>query len=689
MRRPALSIICGVAAFGLLVGSGCTPKPESQQRCDAGEYFKSKMETDPEFRRNHEMIIRLIEEYYRTIDRDDESSLRGGRIIIPVVVHVLHEGEAVGTGTNVSDVQVQSQIDVMNRDFRKLNADVSTTPAAFLPVTADTRIEFQLAARDPTCGATNGITRQAAGRTFYTASQAKSAGTGGVDPWDPEKYLNIWVVPDLRSASGNDILGSSSFPADALNQQGFVVDFEFLGNIGTGTTNPRFNDGRTAVHEFGHFFNLQHIWADDDDRDGVCDDPPECDGSDGIDDTPNAGEPNFNTPVAPLTDCCTAGDGVMFMNYLDYVDDSAMVMFTQDQATMMVATLYGTKASLIGSDGLLPPPDGGASPDLFMQDTPEDIGDEPNNESTTFYISEDIWIREGTDGIVNQEHENPEYTGAGSTASVYVRVRNRGCADAASEDVRLYWAKASSGLSWPDPWDGSVTVDGAVMGGEITPLQPTGTVPDGGYTILQYTWTLPDPADYSSFGADRVHFCLLARIGPDAGMTTPETASLWDNVKNNNNIVWKNVSVAESSGGGDREAHGLVGNFQEDDLDVSLLFDVPKGEFSFFDVGDVFVDMPEELLKRWIDQGSPGTGIAVVANDRVQLLHAGAVMEQLRLAPDEVFAVRVEFKETKRRPGPFVYFLDMTQFHGPVTSNNPMGGLRFWVKVWNREKGKE
>lgn len=686
MRRPVVSIVSCVAVVVVLAGIGCTNGKEVRDRCDAGEYFATRMSTDPEFRRNNERIEGLIEDYYQTIARDDESSLRGGRIIIPVVVHVLHDGEAVGTGTNVSDAQVQSQIDVMNRDFRKLNTDVSATPAGFLPVTADTRIEFQLAARDPTCGATDGITRQIAGRTFYTAPQAKSATTGGVDPWDPEKYLNIWVVPDLRRASGGALLGSSSFPADPLDQQGFVVDFAYFGNIGTGTTDPSFDEGRTAVHEFGHFFNLQHIWADDDDADGSCDDPPECDGSDNIDDTPNQGERNYGTPTAPLTDCCTSsGDGVMFMNYLDYVDDSAMVMFTKDQADRMVATLYSTKASLIGSDGLLPPPDGGASPDLFMQDTPEDVGDEPNTDSTTFYISEDIWIREGTDGITNQEHENPQYTGAGSTASVYVRVRNRGCADAASQNVRLYWAKASSGLSWPDPWDGSVSVGGAVMGGEITPSQPSGTVPGGGYTILQYTWTLPDPADYASFGADRVHFCLLARIGADADMTTPETSNLWDNVRNNNNIVWKNVTLAEGTGGGDREAHGLVGNYQEDDLDVSLRFDVPRGEASFFGVGEVFVDMPDELVERWKDGGSVGSDINVVANDRIQLLKAGATMERIRLAPDEVFAVRVEFKETKRRPGPYVYFLDMTQFHGPVASDHPMGGLRFWVKVWNKK----
>lgn len=685
MRKPVISIVCCVAMVATLVGTGCTTGKENRDRCDAGEYFKMRMETDPEFRRNNERVQKLIEEYYQTIDRDDESSLRGGRTIIPVVVHILHNGEAVGTGTNVSDAQVRSQIDVMNRDFRKMNSDVSTTPAGFLPVTADTRIEFQLAARDPTCGATDGITRQTAGRSSYTATQAKSAATGGVDPWDPEKYLNIWVVGDLEKASGGDILGSSSFPADPLNQQGFVVDYEYFGNIGTGTTYAAFNDGRTAVHEFGHFFDLRHIWADDDDGDGSCEDPPECDGSDLIDDTPNQGERNYDTPTAPLTDCCTSsGDGVMFMNYLDYVDDGVMVMFTKDQADRMVATLYGTKASLIGSDGLLPPPDGGASPDLFMQDTPEDIGDEPNTDSTTFYISEDIWIRTGTDGIANQEHQNPQYTGAGSTASVYVRVRNRGCADASTEDVRLYWAKASSGLSWPDPWTGGVTVDGAVMGGEIG-LEPSGTVPSGGYTILEYTWTLPDPADYASFGADRVHFCLLARIGADADMTTPETTDLWNNVRNNNNIVWKNVTVAESTGGGDRVAHGLVGNNQEDDLDVSLRFDVPKGEFSFFDVGEVILVMPEKLLTRWKDRGGIGTDVKIVANDRVQLLKDGATMERIRLAPDEVFAVRVEFTEQKRRPGPFLYMIDMTQFHGTVASDHPMGGLRFWVKVWNKK----
>jgi hypothetical protein len=645
-------------------------------RCGSAEYFQEKMETDPKFRDNFNRIEGLIQNYYKTVEKG-AAGLRAGRIIIPVVVHVLHNGEAEGTGTNISDAQIHSQIAVMNLDFRRLNADISTVPATFSGLTADSRIEFQLAMRDPDCNSTNGITRQRAGTTPYTVSgnEAKSSSTGGVDPWDTNKYLNMWVVPNIVG----DAIGYSSFPADAVNLYGFVCESDVFGNTGSVSPTSSFNLGRTAVHEFGHFFNLFHIW-----RTGGCGN------SDEVDDTPNQDDDSpvdsdpltagVQCPVHPSTSC---GSTDMWMNYMDYVGDPCMVMFSQGQVDRMIATLYSTVANLIGSDGLLPPPDDGGSADLYIQDTPEDIGNEPNNESDRFYISEDIWVR-NTRGTTNQEHENPEYT-SGSSVYVYVRVRNSGCASSENANVRLYWAKASSGLSWTAPWDGSVTIDGALMGEEIG-VKPTGVIPGGGFTILEYEWSsIPNPADYASFGADRTHFCLLARIETSGGMSFPETSNLGENVKNNNNIAWKNIDIATSSSRG-RESTILIGNYEKNrEYEITLAFeDANKIEASVFDFGEVFIELHPKLIEKWELNGSKGNEVKRVGDNLIKINRSGATMEGILLNPKEIYSCTIIFKEGQPILGPYVYFMDLLQYEGKVSANKLIGGQRFLIKSWNR-----
>jgi hypothetical protein len=245
----------------------------------------------------------------------------------------------------------------------------------------------------------------------------------------------------------------------------------------------------------------------------------------------------------------------MFMNYMDYTDDDSMYMFTQGQSARMNAALSGPRKSILSSTGLVPPnttfsgafrlvqppPLEGA---LWMQDNAED--NDPN--SNPLYSSDDIWLRNNPDGFQNQDHENPRE----GLNYIYVRVRHSGSPDsnANSGNLKLYWAKASSSLSWPAPWDGSVTSP-ALMGGLIG-SQPV-TVESGSDDIFVFEWQTPNPADYSMFNADKAHFSLLARIErtstPPFGMTSPETGDLYSNVKNNNNIVWKNILINRSSHG--------------------------------------------------------------------------------------------------------------------------------------------
>ena len=105
----------------------------------------------------------------------------------------------------------------------------------------------------------------------------------------------------------------------------------------TGTASAPFDKGRTTTHEVGHWLNLFHIWGDD----GTG-----CQGSDHCPDTPNQGSENYGEPTFPHVSCHNGPNGDLFMDYMDYVDDKAMFMFTTGQATRMNATLNGPRKLL-------------------------------------------------------------------------------------------------------------------------------------------------------------------------------------------------------------------------------------------------------------------------------------------------------------------------------------------------------
>ncbi len=284
----------------------------------------------------HERLLRTVPGYREARDASENHALRAamfpvagrtGCTKIPVVVHVVYKTAA----QNISDAQIKSQIDVLNADFRKKNSDISTVPAPFAPLAADTRVEFELAKTDPSGNPTTGITRRATTVSGFTDDDAvKSASTGGADPWPSDKYLNIWVC----QLSGG-LLGYAQFPGGPAATDGVVILHSAFGT--TGTAAAPFNLGRTATHEIGHWLNLRHIWGDD----GTG-----CAGSDFVADTPNQGGPNYGVPTFPHVSCGNGPNGDMFMNYMDYVDDAAMVMFTEGQVTRMQATLDGFRSAI-------------------------------------------------------------------------------------------------------------------------------------------------------------------------------------------------------------------------------------------------------------------------------------------------------------------------------------------------------
>jgi hypothetical protein len=256
---------------------------------------------------------------------------RIGVATIPVVVHVVYRKAA----ENISRAQIESQLDVLNEDFRKRNGDVSTVPSAFSGRAADARIQFELATLDPNGDPTDGITRtQTSVREFGLDDTVKFASHGGISAWPADVYLNMWVC-----VLGGGYLGYAQFPGGPPATDGVVVTHTCFGN--TGTAEAPFDGGRTATHEVGHWLNLRHIWGDDFDG---------CSGSDFVSDTPNQGGPNFGEPTFPTVSCGNGPNGDLFMNYMDYVDDAAMVMFTAGQSSRMDAAL-NDRGPAIGPPG--------------------------------------------------------------------------------------------------------------------------------------------------------------------------------------------------------------------------------------------------------------------------------------------------------------------------------------------------
>lgn len=235
-------------------------------------------------------------------------------ISIPVVVHVLFNTER----QNISDEQIRSQIEVLNRDFRRMNADAANTPNAFKGFAADTRIMFCLAQVDPNGNATKGIVRRYTSKEFFLGDDGmKFSAAGGDDSWDSKKYLNIWVC----SLFGRS-LGYATIPGGPGDKDGVVINFDVFGK--TGFLRPPYDMGRTATHEVAHWLGLKHIWGDTD-----------C-GSDDVYDTPSQKSYNFDCPTFPhVTSCSPNSNGDMFMNFMDFTNDACMNMFTHGQKQKM------------------------------------------------------------------------------------------------------------------------------------------------------------------------------------------------------------------------------------------------------------------------------------------------------------------------------------------------------------------
>lgn len=265
-----------------------------------------------------------------------------GIITIPIVVHVVYNTS--NPIENVSDAQIYSQIAVLNRDYRFKNEDTIDIPSHFRSVAADCEINFCLATKDPSGNPTTGIIRKATTKNNVGSDLTEAVKTESPS-WDRSKYLNIWVCEIEQS--GN-VLGYAYSGSDAVSipaKDGVVIDYRVFGDIGTGNTYIEFAKGRTTTHEIGHYFELIHIWGDDEDN------ANKCGLSDNVDDTPNQSINTTGCPSGIYTDACSPNAyGRMYQNYMDYTDDACMIMFTQGQKTRMRQGISLYRSGLLTSN---------------------------------------------------------------------------------------------------------------------------------------------------------------------------------------------------------------------------------------------------------------------------------------------------------------------------------------------------
>jgi hypothetical protein len=311
MKRVLLLI-----AGGIILSTACnkTSSPDenviadegtnvlAQRNCAAQDVLEEQLKSDPSLGRR----LNDIEEFTRKVAADPGAyRLVNGVVEIPVVVNVLYRTNA----QNISQTQIQSQIDVLNEDFSATNADYNNTPAIFQGVrSGNIAIRFVL----------DQVVRKSTTRTSWGTNDAMKRSPAGIAPTSPTTKLNLWVC----NLSGG-ILGYAQFPGGSASTDGVVVDDNAMGR--TGTAAAPFNKGRTATHEVGHWMNLRHIWGD-----ATC-------GNDQVGDTPVHNAPNYGCPAAGHRSTCSGQPVEMTMNYMDYTDDACMFMFSAGQETRMLA----------------------------------------------------------------------------------------------------------------------------------------------------------------------------------------------------------------------------------------------------------------------------------------------------------------------------------------------------------------
>jgi hypothetical protein len=311
----------------IFVNIHITTAQQLVKKCHTSDLLDNLSKTEPHIIDN----MNAVEEQVTRHMASAQLQVRNAEVTIPVVVHIVYHTSS----ENISDAQINSQIEAMTRDFNKENSDVSKTPSVFQGLVANCGIRFQLAQRDERGNVTTGITRHYADQlTWGVSEDIKMPTKGGFAPWNPAKYLNIWVCN-----MGGRSIGFSSFPGMPAEYDGVVIDYRTFGT--TGTVRYPYDKGRTCTHEVGHWLGLFHTWGD-----------AQC-GDDHIHDTPTQEAEHKGNPTFPQYSVCQGTKTIdMTMNYMEYVNDESMYMFTNGQKEKMWAVLQAVRPTIMTSDAI-------------------------------------------------------------------------------------------------------------------------------------------------------------------------------------------------------------------------------------------------------------------------------------------------------------------------------------------------
>ena len=344
-----------VLLFALLTPIYSFAQDIDHSRCGSDHIMEKMIENDEGFLRKVFIMNRKIEQLEAS-GADRSNTLYS----IPVVVHVVHEGEPIGQGSNISDEQIYSAIDGMNEDFRKMSGTNGDGDGV------DIRIEFCLAKRTPEGESTNGIVRvDGSVLPDYAEHGIRASGDIGaieldvkaLSTWDRTAYMNIWVVNEIEGNDAqNGIQGYAYFPVDHP-VDGIVCLHNAFGTVGNLKSNTALN--RTLTHEAGHYFGLYHTFNDTND----CEEEINCN---------TQGDRVCDTPVTPISVSCSSPacqGNQQIENYMDYTAEVCRNMFTDGQKTRMRNALELERPSLLLSDGCQPVVDVDASITEVIQPT--------------------------------------------------------------------------------------------------------------------------------------------------------------------------------------------------------------------------------------------------------------------------------------------------------------------------------
>ncbi|MTI22300.1 T9SS type A sorting domain-containing protein [Fulvivirga sp. RKSG066] len=341
--------------------------------------------------------------------------------------------------------------------------------------------------------------------------------------------------------------------------------------------------------------------------------------------------------------------------------------------TEMGYGLVDAEAAVLMAQSMLP---NNFSFDIYSKDRPFDTGVEPNPDGGPMWISEDIWVRQNLDGGIT--HQNPEFK-LFSPNGVYVKITNRSSTTSDCSNLSLYFSKASTGLVWPTHWD-DYNIAGVLNGDKVNTVSIPAIAP-GASEIIEIPWYPPNPADFSN---DVHHFCLLARIeSPSDPMFNEQNGvGVSGNVRRNNNIVWKNISVYDN----DVDfmslfVRGIIRGWSNIDL---VFHDQGfKEEFRkpFFERGgEIFVRTEPEFFERI--QKAKLEGVEIIDENMLHIARPGATIHDIPVYSKETFSMDLAFKvevSEEEREG---VILDVLQIG---EEKELQGGERFVIKASSKD----